>query len=50
MQLGETEALGIQYHHHRGIRHVHAHLYDGGGNENLRLALHEKLHLLFLLG
>ena len=47
--MGETEALGVEDHHHRGIGHIHAHLDDGGGDKNLGLTTDETLHLLFLL-
>ena len=50
MQLRESEALGIQDYHHRGVRHIHAYLYHGGGNENLGLSLHKLLHLCLFFG
>ena len=50
MELRESEALRVEYHHHGGVGHVHAHLDDGGCDENLRLARYELLHLgVFLL-
>ena len=49
MELGESEALGIENHHYRGVRHIHTYLDDGSGNEDLRLTTYEALHFLFLL-
>ena len=50
MELREAEALGIEYHHHGGVGHVHAHFYYGCCHENLRFAFNKLLHLFFLFG
>ena len=50
MQLRKSEALCVENHHYRGVRHIHTHLYHCRCHENLCLAAHEFLHLgiLFL--
>ena len=49
MQLGESETLGTLYHHHRGVRHIHADLNDRRGDHYLRRPLAERPHALLLL-
>ena len=49
MQLRQSEALRVEYHHHRSVRHINAHLDNGGCNEYLCLATHKLLHLGILL-
>ena len=49
VQLRESEALGVEDDHDRGVGHVHAHLDDRRGHEHLRLAADEALHLLLLV-
>ena len=44
MQLREPHALGVLDDHERGVRHVHAHLDDGGRHQQLNLALLEAPH------
>ena len=50
MELREAEAFGVEYHHHGGVGHVHAHLYHCCGYEDVRLVAYELLHLFFLFG
>ena len=50
MQLRQTETLCLHNHHHAGIRHIHAHLYNSCRHEQLGLAAGKALHLLILLG
>ena len=38
MELAETEALRVLHDHQRRVRHVHAHLDDRGGHEDVDLA------------
>ena len=38
VELAEAEALRVLHHHHRGVGHVHTHLYYGGGDQDIRLA------------
>src|SRR6266536_5405785 len=48
MELCQTEALGMLYHHHGGIRDVHANFNHSRRDQNLNLALLEEAHdLLF---
>ena len=49
MQLRKAEAVGVFHYHDRGVRHIHAHLYDRGSHEHLRLVRTESLHNLLLL-
>ena len=49
MQLRQSEAFGVENHHHRSVRHVDAHLYHRCGDENLCLSVNKLLHLLVLL-
>ena len=44
VQLCQSESFGILNHHHRGIRHIHAHLNDCRGHEDIYLSTHETLH------
>ncbi len=44
MQLRKAQALGILDHHQRGARHVDADFDDGGGHQQLQLALFEGVH------
>src|SRR5829696_9860668 len=44
VELREPKALRMLDHHHGRLRHVHAHLDDGGGNEEPRLAASETIH------
>ena len=50
MQLGQAEALGILYHHHRGVGYVHTHFYHRGGHQDLRLSADKALHFRILVG
>src|SRR5574344_943868 len=47
MELGESEALGIEDDHDGGVGYVHANLDDCGGYEYLCLSVDEFLHFLF---
>src|SRR6266567_7461646 len=48
MELCQAKALGMLYHHYRGVRHVHANFDHGSRDQNLNLALLEEPHdLLF---
>ena len=49
MQLGEPEALCVEYHHDRGVGHVDAHFYHRGGHQYLCLLVQEALHFGFLV-
>ena len=49
MQLRESEALRVEYHHHRSVRHINAHLDNGGCDEYLSLTAYKLLHLGILL-
>ena len=49
VQLAESEAFGILDDHHRGIGHVHTHLDDGGGNEDMGFVISKALHRLILV-
>ena len=50
MQLRQAEPLGVfNYHNHR-VGHVHAHLDDGGGHQQLYLAGGEGSHHRLLVG
>ena len=49
MELGETEALGVENHHDGGVGYIHTHFDDGSGDKDLRLTAHKALHLLLLL-
>ena len=44
MQLREAEAVGVFNHHHRGVGHIHPHLYHRGRYEDLQFAALEGLH------
>jgi len=50
MELGNTEAVGVEDHHHGGVGHVHTHFDHGGGDEHIEVAGSEQIHCLFLLG
>ena len=50
VELGEAEVLCLQDHHHGGVRHVHADLDDGRGNQHVDLPGGEVLHHLVLVG
>ena len=49
VQLAQAEALRIFHHHGVGVGHVHAHLDDGGGHQNIALAGGEGRHDGFLV-
>src|SRR5471030_1810246 len=49
MQLREAESLGLLHQHDAGVGDIHAHFDDGGGNQDLDMALFEPLHHGFLL-
>ena len=49
MQLGQAEAVGIEYHHHRGVGHVYANLHYGGGYQDVYQPGAEVGHHLALL-
>ena len=44
VELGEAEPLRVLDHHHRGVGHIHPHLDDGGGHQNVRLVGSEGGH------
>ena len=44
VQLGDPEAVRVEHHHHGGVRHVHAHLDHGGGDEHVGLPGGEAPH------
>ena len=44
VQLGDTEAVGVDDHHHGGVGDVHADLDDRRGHEDVDLAGRERLH------
>ena len=49
MQLGKPEPLGVLYQDNGGVRDVHAHLYDGCGDQYIELPVLEVPHYgLFL--
>src|SRR3972149_6352818 len=49
MELGKTEPLRVLNEHHRGVRHVHADLYDSRGDKDMDNTLLEGLHDRLLL-
>ena len=49
VQLAQAEPLGALDHHHRRVRDIHAHLDDGGGNEDVGPSGHEGVHVEGLL-
>src|SRR5258708_3582345 len=49
VKLGESEAIGIDDEHDRGVRHVNSDLDHGRRHEDVDLASLEALHRLFLL-
>ena len=44
MQLRQAEAVGVFYHHHRGVGHIHPHFNHRGSHENIQFAALEGLH------
>ena len=44
VELGQSEALGVQDDHHGGLGHVHPHLDDGGGHQDRGVARGEVGH------
>ena len=50
VQLAQAEALGTLNHHHRGVGHVHPHLYHGGGHQDIGPSGGEGVHVEGLVG
>ena len=48
VQLREAEPLRVLHQHHRGIRHIHAHLHHGGRHQDMDLAGREGVHCAVL--
>ncbi|CDD03021.1 unknown [Ruminococcus sp. CAG:382] len=48
MQAGKPEAFGVFDYHERRFGDIHAHLHNGGGNEDIDTALLESGHDLLL--
>ena len=48
MQLRKPQSLGVFDDHERGVRHVHAHFDDGGGDQQVDVAAFERGHDFFL--
>ena len=50
VQLRQAKPLRIEYHHHRGVGHIHPHFDNRCGHQYLRFATGKARHLcLFLL-
>ena len=49
VQLGDAEPVGVHDHHHDRVRHVHADLDDGGGDQHVHQPVCERQHHLVLL-
>ena len=49
VELGKAQALRVFDNHQAGVRHIHAHFDDRGRDQQMQLALFERLHhrLLF---
>ena len=50
VELGDPEAVGVEHHHDRGVRHVDADLDDGRGDEDVEPPDAEQIHRHLLLG
>ncbi len=51
MELGQAEAVGVDHHHHCGVRNIDADLDDRGGDQDVDGPGSERLHgHLFVLG
>ena len=44
MQARDAETVGVHDDHERGVRDVHAHLNDGGADEQVNLSAFESGH------
>ena len=49
MQLRQTKAFSVLYHHNSGIRNVNSHLNNGSADKSLYLALAELFHDIVFL-
>ena len=45
MQLAQAESFGTLNDHHGGVGYVHAHLDDGGGDQDVGAARHKGVHV-----